>query len=142
MISASEGVGSPLGWLWATMIAVEAILNAGGRIFTYSNATEAKSDLGQWYLAIDPGAIGDPAAFEARLEDLLAQLTEAPLIPNAPGPVLWPGQPEAERAERMESQRAAPKESRWEEIPLKALFELEMTSLAPKLSRISVNSSK
>jgi LDH2 family malate/lactate/ureidoglycolate dehydrogenase len=63
-------------------------------------STEAKSDLGQWYLAIDPGAIGDPAAFEARMEQLLGQLTEAPLIPNAPGPVLWPGQPEAERAER------------------------------------------
>jgi LDH2 family malate/lactate/ureidoglycolate dehydrogenase len=63
-------------------------------------STEAKSDLGQWYLAIDPGAIGDPAAFEGRVERLLEQLTEAPLIPNAPGPVLWPGQPEAERAER------------------------------------------
>jgi LDH2 family malate/lactate/ureidoglycolate dehydrogenase len=63
-------------------------------------STEAPSDLGQWYLAIDPGAIGDTAAFEGRLERLLEQLTEAPLIPHAPGPVLYPGQPEAERAER------------------------------------------
>jgi LDH2 family malate/lactate/ureidoglycolate dehydrogenase len=63
-------------------------------------STEAKSDLGQWYLAIDPAAIGDPGAFESRLEQLLGQLTEAPLIPDAPGPVLWPGQPEAERLER------------------------------------------
>jgi LDH2 family malate/lactate/ureidoglycolate dehydrogenase len=63
-------------------------------------STEAKSDLGQWYMAIDPTAIGEPGAFEARLERLLEQLTEAPLIPGAPGPVLWPGQPEAERAER------------------------------------------
>ena len=63
-------------------------------------STAAKSDLGQWYLAIDPAAIGDPGAFEARLERLIEQLTEAPLIPDAPGPVLWPGQPEAERAER------------------------------------------
>ena len=63
-------------------------------------STEAPSDLGQWYLAIDPGAIGDPGAFEGRLERLLEQLTSAPLIPNAPGPVLYPGQPEAERAER------------------------------------------
>jgi LDH2 family malate/lactate/ureidoglycolate dehydrogenase len=63
-------------------------------------STETKSDLGQWYIAIDPAAIGDPGAFEGRLERLLQQLTEAPLIPNAPGPVLYPGQPEAERAER------------------------------------------
>ena len=63
-------------------------------------STEAPSDLGQWYLAIDPAAVSDPAAFEGRLERLVQQLTEAPLIPNAPGPVLYPGQPEAERAER------------------------------------------
>ena len=63
-------------------------------------STDAPSNLGQWYLAIDPAAIGDPGAFETRLERLLEQLTEAPLIPNAPGPVLYPGQPEAERAER------------------------------------------
>ena len=63
-------------------------------------STDAPSNLGQWYLAIDPAAIGEPGAFEARLERLIEQLTEAPLIPNAPGPVLYPGQPEAERAER------------------------------------------
>jgi LDH2 family malate/lactate/ureidoglycolate dehydrogenase len=63
-------------------------------------STEAKSDLGQFYMAIDPEAIGDPAAFESRVETLLGQLTGAPLIPDAPGPVLWPGQPEAERALR------------------------------------------
>jgi L-2-hydroxycarboxylate dehydrogenase (NAD+) len=63
-------------------------------------STEAPSNLGQWYMAIDPAAIGDPGAFEGRLERLLEQLTQAPLIPNAPGPVLFPGQPEAERAER------------------------------------------
>ena len=63
-------------------------------------STDAPSDLGQWYLAIDPEAIGDPGAFESRMERLIEQLTEAPLIPDAPGPVLYPGQPEAERAER------------------------------------------
>jgi LDH2 family malate/lactate/ureidoglycolate dehydrogenase len=63
-------------------------------------STEAKSDLGQFYMAIDPEAIGDAAEFEARMEQLLGQLAEAPLIPNAPGPVLWPGQPEAERTLR------------------------------------------
>jgi hypothetical protein len=41
-----------------------------------------------------------------------------------------------------ESQRAAPVEPMWVAISLKALLELEITSLAPRLSRISVNSSR
>jgi LDH2 family malate/lactate/ureidoglycolate dehydrogenase len=65
-------------------------------------STAGKSDLGQFYMAIDPGAIGDAGAFEARLEQLIDQLTRAPLIPDAPGPVLYPGQPEAERARKQE----------------------------------------
>jgi L-2-hydroxycarboxylate dehydrogenase (NAD+) len=63
-------------------------------------STAGKSDLGQFYMAIDPDAINDSGAFAARLETLIDQLTRAPLIPNAPGPVLYPGQPEAERAGR------------------------------------------
>jgi LDH2 family malate/lactate/ureidoglycolate dehydrogenase len=63
-------------------------------------STEEKSDLGQFYLALDPTAIDEPGAFEARLEMLLDQLTGAPLIPGAPGHVLYPGQPEAERTQR------------------------------------------
>jgi len=63
-------------------------------------STAGPSDLGQLFMAIDPGAIDERVAFSARLERLLDQLTRAPLIPNAPGPVLYPGQPEAERAEK------------------------------------------
>jgi LDH2 family malate/lactate/ureidoglycolate dehydrogenase len=51
-------------------------------------------------MAIDPGAIDERSTFENRLERLLEKLTRAPLIPGAPGPVLYPGQPEAERAEK------------------------------------------
>jgi L-2-hydroxycarboxylate dehydrogenase (NAD+) len=65
-------------------------------------STAGKSDLGQFYMAIDPDAIGDSGAFVGRLEMLLDQLTAAPLIPDAPGPVLYPGQPEAEKARRQE----------------------------------------
>ena len=61
-------------------------------------STEGRSDLGQFFMAIDPEAVGGAKEFEARLEKLLAQLTSAALIPGAPGPVLYPGQPEAERA--------------------------------------------
>jgi LDH2 family malate/lactate/ureidoglycolate dehydrogenase len=60
-------------------------------------STAGKSDLGQFYMAIDPGALDDRSAFVARLEKLIDQLTHAPLIPDASGPVLFPGQPELER---------------------------------------------
>jgi len=65
-------------------------------------STAGKSDLGQFYMAIDPGAIDDRGAFVARLEQLIDQLIGAPLIPNAPGAVLYPGQPEAERARKQQ----------------------------------------
>lgn len=61
-------------------------------------SVEGNSNLGQFFLAIDPDALADNGGFEARLEQLVEELTSAPLIPNAPGPVLFPGQPEAERA--------------------------------------------
>ncbi|HEY6929864.1 MAG TPA: Ldh family oxidoreductase [Thermoanaerobaculia bacterium] len=60
-------------------------------------STEGKSDLGQFFMAMDPDAFDDRSGFTARLEKLLDQLTSAPTIPNAPGPVLYPGQPEAEQ---------------------------------------------
>lgn len=63
-------------------------------------STEGPSNLGQFFMAIDPGAIDERSAFEIRLEQLLDQLRRAPVIPGAAGPVLYPGQPEAERAER------------------------------------------
>jgi LDH2 family malate/lactate/ureidoglycolate dehydrogenase len=56
--------------------------------------TDAPSDLGQLFLAIDPGAIGDAEAFGERLADYLDGLTEAPTAPDAPGRVLVPGEPE------------------------------------------------
>ena len=57
--------------------------------------TAAPSDLGQLFLVIDPGAIGDAPAFGERLGDYLDGLTEAPTRPDAPGRVLVPGEPEA-----------------------------------------------
>ena len=61
-------------------------------------STAGNSDLGRLFMAIDPTAIEEDSEFEARLESPLDDLTTAPLIPDAPGPVLYPGQPEAERA--------------------------------------------
>jgi LDH2 family malate/lactate/ureidoglycolate dehydrogenase len=63
-------------------------------------STDGKSDLGQFFMAIDPDAFEDRQGFQARLDTLLEQLTGAPTIPGAPGPVLYPGQPEAERTEK------------------------------------------
>ena len=55
------------------------------------------SNLGQFFMAIDPQSIEGSEGFEERTEQLLQDLTTAPTIPNSPGPVLYPGQPEAER---------------------------------------------
>ena len=63
-------------------------------------STEEPSDLGQTFIAIDPGAIEDAGAFERRLEGYLEQLVSAPTVPDAPGRVLVPGEPEAEAARR------------------------------------------
>jgi LDH2 family malate/lactate/ureidoglycolate dehydrogenase len=58
------------------------------------------SNLGQSFLVIDPAAIDTPGAFESRLERLLDQLVAAPTTPDAPGPVLVHGQPEAAAEQR------------------------------------------
>ena len=65
---------------------------------------EGPADLGETFMAIDPAALGEPGAFEARMELLIGQLTDAPTVPDAPGPVLIPGAPEAE-AERLAARR-------------------------------------
>jgi LDH2 family malate/lactate/ureidoglycolate dehydrogenase len=67
-------------------------------------ATEAASDLGHAFWVIDPGAAEEPGAFESRLEAYLDQLVAAETVPDAPGRVLIPGEPEAE-AERRSDRR-------------------------------------
>ena len=63
-----------------------------------------KSDLGQAFMAIDPDALDEPGAFEARLEAELDLITKGPTAPGAPGPILVPGEPEA-KAERRTAER-------------------------------------
>jgi LDH2 family malate/lactate/ureidoglycolate dehydrogenase len=53
------------------------------------------SNLGQVFLAIDPNAVAP--GYAERLEKLLDELVNAPTAPDAEGPILYPGQPEAER---------------------------------------------
>ncbi|MFV2064042.1 MAG: Ldh family oxidoreductase [Chloroflexota bacterium] len=62
------------------------------------------SDLGQTFIAIDPAAIDEPGAFEARLEHELDLLIAAPTGPDAAGRVLFAGEPEVE-AERLSAKR-------------------------------------
>lgn len=68
--------------------------NFGSRVIPFST-TRGPSDLGQLFVAIDPAALGNDD-FERRMEALCDELVAAPLVPDAPGPVLIPGQPEAE----------------------------------------------
>jgi L-2-hydroxycarboxylate dehydrogenase (NAD+) len=70
--------------------------NSGPRVVPFST-TAGPSDLGQLFMAIDPAAIDDGSGFVARMETLCEELSSAPLAPDAAGPVLIPGQPEAER---------------------------------------------
>src|SRR6185312_13819878 len=63
-------------------------------------STEAPSDLGQAFMVLDPAAIDEPGAFERRLESYCEQLVGAPTVPDAPGPVLIPGEPEADADRR------------------------------------------
>ena len=70
-------------------------------------STDGNSDLGQFFMAIDPDVFAGGESFERRLETLIEQLTTAPLVPDAPGPVLFPGQPEAQRAAYQETKGIA-----------------------------------
>jgi L-2-hydroxycarboxylate dehydrogenase (NAD+) len=63
-------------------------------------STEAPSNLGQTFIAIDPSAVDPTGTFEDRLEGYLDQLVASPTAPDAPGRVLVPGEPEAEAARR------------------------------------------
>ena len=67
-------------------------------------STDGPSDLGQTFIVIDPAAVDAPGAFERRLEGYLEQLVAAPTVPDAPGRVLVPGEPEAD-AERRSDDR-------------------------------------
>jgi LDH2 family malate/lactate/ureidoglycolate dehydrogenase len=69
-------------------------------------STDGPSDLGQTFIVIDPAAVDAAGAFEARLERYLGQLVAAPTVPDAPGRVLVPGEPEAD-AERRSDVRGA-----------------------------------
>lgn len=76
----------------------------GPQIVPLFSTHAGPADLGQAFVVIDPAAIGDPADFEARVEHALDLLVAAPTIPDAPGRVLVPGEPEAE-AERRAAER-------------------------------------
>ena len=84
-------------------------------------STAGNSDLGQFLMAIDPAAIEGDDGFESRLESLLLDLTSAPRTPNAPGPVLYPGQPEAERSAYQEAHGIALDRSVYDSLAALAL---------------------
>jgi LDH2 family malate/lactate/ureidoglycolate dehydrogenase len=73
----------------------------GPNVVSLFSTHEGPADLGETFVVIDPAAIDDgPGGFEQRLETLLTQLVEAPVAPDAPGPVLVHGAPEAAAEER------------------------------------------
>jgi len=76
----------------------------GPNVIPLFSTHDGIADLGQLFWVIDPSALDEPGAFEGRLETYLGQLVDAPLIPDAPGRVLIPGEPET-AAERRAAAR-------------------------------------
>jgi LDH2 family malate/lactate/ureidoglycolate dehydrogenase len=72
----------------------------GPEVIPLFSTHDGESDLGQAFIVIDPSAIDDDGAFEARMEHAVDLLVAAPTIPDAPGPVLMPGAPEADAERR------------------------------------------
>ena len=72
-----------------------------GPLFSTRNG---RADLGHTFVAVDPDAVDEPGAFEARMESELDLFVAAPQKPGARGRVLIPGEPEAE-AERRSAER-------------------------------------
>jgi LDH2 family malate/lactate/ureidoglycolate dehydrogenase len=86
--------GYGLALLVDVLTGVLAGANFGSRVVPFS-LTDGPSNLGQFFMAIDPATVED--GFADRLDSLVEELTNASLAPGAAGPVLIPGQPEAER---------------------------------------------
>jgi LDH2 family malate/lactate/ureidoglycolate dehydrogenase len=80
----------------------------GPNVVSLFSTHEGPADLGETFVVIDPAAIDDATGgFERRLETLLGQLVEAPVAPDAPGPVLVHGAPEAEAERRADDRGIA-----------------------------------
>ena len=108
-LGGEEATGGYKGYGLATVVELlTGILGGaafGPNIASLFSVHEGPSDLGETFLVIDPAAIDDePGAFERRFETLLGQLVDAPVTPDAPGPVLVHGAPEA-AAERRAAAR-------------------------------------
>jgi LDH2 family malate/lactate/ureidoglycolate dehydrogenase len=73
---------------------------AGPLIAPLFSPEHGSSDLGQTFIAIDPDALDEPGAFEKRMEHEIELLVGARTIPDAPGRVLIPGEPEADAERR------------------------------------------
>lgn len=77
---------------------------AGPQIVPLFSPDHGPADLSQTFIVIDPDAIDEAGAFEARMEHEIDLLIAARTAPDAPGRVLMPGEPEAE-AERRSAER-------------------------------------
>lgn len=108
-LGGEEAMGGHKGYGLAMVVELLTGILAGAafgpNVVSLFSTHEGPADLGQAFVAIDPAAIDDePGGFERRLETLLTQLVEAPVVPDAPGPVLMHGAPEAD-AERRAADR-------------------------------------
>lgn len=104
-LGGEESMGGHKGYGLAMVVELlTGILGAaafGPNVVSLFSTHEGPADLGHAFMAIDPAVIDDePGGFEHRLETLLGQLVDAPLTPDAPGPVLVHGAPEVAAEQR------------------------------------------
>jgi L-2-hydroxycarboxylate dehydrogenase (NAD+) len=103
-LGGAEETGGYKGYGLALLVDILTGVLAGARfgpeIVPLFSTHFGPADLGQLLSVIDPAAIDEPGAFEARLEHALDLMVAAETIPGAPGPVLVPGAPEAAAEER------------------------------------------
>jgi LDH2 family malate/lactate/ureidoglycolate dehydrogenase len=97
--------GYGLALLVDILTGVLASANFGSHVIPFS-LTDGPSNLGQLFMAIDPESVDGPG-FEGRLESLLGELVSSPRAAGARGPVLIPGQIEAEHEARQRADGVA-----------------------------------
>jgi LDH2 family malate/lactate/ureidoglycolate dehydrogenase len=98
-LGGSEATGGHKGYGLALAIDILTGVLAGAAfgssVVPQWSKADRPSDLGQLFMAIDPGALGDPS-FETRMQRYMEELRASPRSPEADGPVLVHGDPEAE----------------------------------------------
>lgn len=103
-LGASATLSSHKGTGLAAMVEIlSAFLSGAGSPVEAAAREGERGDVGHFFLALDPGLFGEPAAFAARVEGMIAALHAARRVQDDV-PVLVAGDPEYREAERRDAE--------------------------------------